>query len=130
MDRRSSLAVMFGRKQTAKKSTASAPPVMSSFAPYSGTWDMGTAKHLLGRTMYGPTYTEIKQAVDDGLAGTIAKLFTARPMPDPPIYLGYDDDPFVPDGETWVNTPPSPDCLLYTSPSPRDATLSRMPSSA
>ena len=23
-----------------------------------------------------------------------------------------------------------PDCLLYTSPSPRDATLSRMPSSA
>ena len=28
-----------------------------------------------------------------------------------------------PDGE-------SSDCLLYTSPSPRDATLSRMPSSA
>ena len=27
--------------------------------------------------------------------------------------------------------PPKPDtCLLYTSPSPRDATLSRMPSSA
>ena len=25
---------------------------------------------------------------------------------------------------------PSSDCLLYTSPSPRDATLSRMPSSA
>ena len=25
---------------------------------------------------------------------------------------------------------PSPNCLLYTSPSPRDATLSRMPSSA
>ena len=25
---------------------------------------------------------------------------------------------------------PSEDCLLYTSPSPRDATLSRMPSSA
>ena len=28
-----------------------------------------------------------------------------------------------------VNAPPAP-CLLYTSPSPRDATLSRMPSSA
>ena len=27
--------------------------------------------------------------------------------------------------EKWENT-----CLLYTSPSPRDATLSRMPSSA
>ena len=28
--------------------------------------------------------------------------------------------------ERWESTP----CLLYTSPSPRDATLSRMPSSA
>ena len=31
----------------------------------------------------------------------------------------------VPPGTTIVGT-----CLLYTSPSPRDATLSRMPSSA
>ena len=30
--------------------------------------------------------------------------------------------------EAWAATPY--DCLLYTSPSPRDATLSRMPSSA
>ena len=28
------------------------------------------------------------------------------------------------------NPPPPENCLLYTSPSPRDATLSRMPSSA
>ena len=34
-----------------------------------------------------------------------------------------------PDG-TVVRVEPSEDCLLYTSPSPRDATLSRMPSSA
>ena len=33
---------------------------------------------------------------------------------------------------TWRTMPtaPRPPCLLYTSPSPRDATLSRMPSSA
>ena len=31
--------------------------------------------------------------------------------------------------EAWINLPWK-DCLLYTSPSPRDATLSRMPSSA
>ena len=30
--------------------------------------------------------------------------------------------------QLWINMPAS--CLLYTSPSPRDATLSRMPSSA
>ena len=29
------------------------------------------------------------------------------------------------DGDTWIE-----DCLLYTSPSPRDGLLSRMPSSA
>ena len=33
------------------------------------------------------------------------------------------------DGELWANVAPN-DCLLYTSPSPRDATLPRMPSSA
>ena len=31
--------------------------------------------------------------------------------------------------EVWLLDLPT-DCLLYTSPSPRDATLSRMPSSA
>ena len=34
------------------------------------------------------------------------------------------------DGEGAVRISWPPDCLLYTSPSPRDATLSRMPSSA
>ena len=33
------------------------------------------------------------------------------------------------DLDIFLNTPPR-GCLLYTSPSPRDATLSRMPSSA
>ena len=30
----------------------------------------------------------------------------------------------------WLNTPQTHPCLLYTSPSPRDGLLSRMPSSA
>ena len=39
----------------------------------------------------------------------------------------------VKDGKFWVDYDDDDDgdiCLLYTSPSPRDATLSRMPSSA
>ena len=31
---------------------------------------------------------------------------------------------------SWISVDPYMSCLLYTSPSPRDATLSRMPSSA
>ena len=34
------------------------------------------------------------------------------------------------EGAKWVCSTPLRSCLLYTSPSPRDATLSRMPSSA
>ena len=34
------------------------------------------------------------------------------------------------DQSVTQNLPPTDPCLLYTSPSPRDATLSRMPSSA
>lgn len=108
MDRRSSLAVMFGKKQTAKKTTVATPPLLSSLSPYSGTWDFATAKHLLGRTMYGPTYAEIKQAVDNGLANTISKLFdTSNGLPDPPVYFDFENDPNVPIGETWVHTPPA-----------------------
>ena len=38
--------------------------------------------------------------------------------------------PFWQDAVAWGNSIPLWICLLYTSPSPRDATLSRMPSSA
>ena len=107
MDRRSSLAVMFGKKQTAKKTKTSTPPLLSSFAPYSGTWDMATAKHLLGRTMYGPTYAEIKQAVDDGLANTITKLFAKREETTQPIYFDFENDPKVALGESWVDKAPT-----------------------
>ena len=37
---------------------------------------------------------------------------------------------FVPKEQDWSNLEKCYNCLLYTSPSPRDATLSRMPSSA
>ena len=36
----------------------------------------------------------------------------------------------APAGERDLRFGPTGSCLLYTSPSPRDATLSRMPSSA
>ena len=56
----------------------------------------------------------------DKPGGQCAELY-----PDKPIY----DIPGIPEisGEGLVD---SLFCLLYTSPSPRDATLSRMPSSA
>ena len=67
--------------------------------------------------------------VDGGARGALFKplnqvdksiLHVLRFEPDP------DGVPEQTEGETVINKA----CLLYTSPSPRDATLSRMPSSA
>ena len=55
-----------------------------------------------------------------------------RPRQDPAVTVAFsltpaDGDPGPMKMLAWTTTPC---CLLYTSPSPRDATLSRMPSSA
>ena len=48
----------------------------------------------------------------------------------PPFFFAKHADMLVPDGATIPYPPLTKDCLLYTSPSPRDGLLSRMPSSA
>ena len=47
----------------------------------------------------------------------------------PPVFEKWDGIQLL-DGKRIIRPAESLDCLLYTSPSPRDATLSRMPSSA
>ena len=69
----------------------------------------------------------------------MAPTYTDADVLRPPRYNAfYPKEQVKPiDGETWrlelaglVNDRQSWDCLLYTSPSPRDGLLSRMPSSA
>jgi uncharacterized protein (DUF1800 family) len=48
---------------------------------YTGPWDYAHAAHLLRRATIGPTEAEIRQAVTDGLAATIVKLFTSFAPP-------------------------------------------------
>lgn len=43
--------------------------------PYGGQWTYRQAAHLLRRAMFGPTETEIRQAMTDGMSATIEKLF-------------------------------------------------------
>ena len=76
------------------------------------------------------------QHVFDGPKWSIPARVYARPLElyqgleisqqavvDELVALGYRDNPLTGPGQYKL-------CLLYTSPSPRDATLSRMPSSA
>ena len=69
---------------------------------------------------------EIPEAFDPtGLQIEIEKAFKEiEKLKEQPVTVKEDTDPLTPLEDKFVT------CLLYTSPSPRDATLSRMPSSA
>ena len=87
-----------------------APPVLirGPLTPYTGVWDQHTASHLLKRAMIAPNSEQIAQAVSDGLALTIEKLFAPSPDPGFPINYNEDEDPNVPIGSTWINAPITP----------------------
>ena len=59
--------------------------------------------------------------------GTIARWFRALVPRVGSVSLNSSEDPIL---RKLLTDPTVKSCLLYTSPSPRDATLSRMPSSA
>lgn len=102
MNRRTSIAQMFGQQEK-KTATKSRQTTNTSFNPYQGEWTLEQATHLLRRTTFGPTPTQMKEAVADGLEQTIEKLLMEQPMPEPPIYYNFEDDPDVPNGETWIH---------------------------
>ncbi len=51
-------------------------PISYSLAPFTGTWTVAEASHLLRRTMFGPTLNQINQAVTDGMNTTVNTLLT------------------------------------------------------
>lgn len=108
MKRRSFL--QFGQQDQKRQiASASATLTTTDLDPYTGPWSTAEAAFLLRRTTFGPTPAQIKQAVTDGLSATIGQLFANQPLPDPPVYYDYENDPNVGLGETWVNTPlPNP----------------------
>ena len=106
MDRRASLALFLGKKEkTASSSKLKTTTTLGTLNPYMGVWGIEQAAHLLRRTTFGPTKSQIKQAVIDGLESTVNQLLMNQPMPDPPIYYDYEDDPNAGIGETWIELP-------------------------
>ena len=77
----------------------------------------------------GAEGSELKDAGDLAAHQFIMEVLTAE-RPDDAVLSeeGADKLERLNAARTWIVDPL--DCLLYTSPSPRDATLSRMPSSA
>lgn len=77
-------------------------PISYCLTPYTGTWTKAEAAHLLRRTMFGPTFQQIQQAVTDGMENTVTTLLTL-PVTDPPLTYSP-DEAVAPFGSTWVNS--------------------------
>lgn len=77
-------------------------PVSLSLTPYSGTWTKVQAAHLLRRTLFGPTFEQIQQAIADGMDATVDALLT---LPAQTFPLTFSPDETVAaQGATWVNS--------------------------
>jgi uncharacterized protein (DUF1800 family) len=78
-------------------------PISYSMNPYTGSWTVAEAAHLLRRTMFGATYQQIQSAVSNGMDLTVSTLLTIPALPSEP--LTYDpDEAVVSFGATWVNS--------------------------
>lgn len=80
----------------------------TSLTPYSGSWEKPQVVHLLNRTVFGASKTVIDSFSSIGIQASIDKLFEEKELPAPPVYYNFEDDPNVPNGETWVYTPITP----------------------
>ncbi len=85
----------------------------SGLPNYSGNWTPVQARHLLRRTTFGATKAEIDQAVQLGMEASVEQLLADRALPTPPINYNFEDDPDVPIGDTWVNSPHSEGVISY-----------------
>ncbi len=114
MDRRTTLSTFFGKGNKSQKrdlkteifrKAEKTATTTTGLDPYNGPWEYEQAAHLLRRTIYGPTYTQIKDAAQNGMDNVVAQLLTVQPLPPPPVNYDYDQDPNVAIGETWIDSP-------------------------
>ena len=100
MNKRTFLSAAVGRRPQA----APTPPSLG-LEPYTGPWTSAQARHLLSRTLFGHSYELQNECVSIGMDAMIDRLLTERVNVDQPIYDRFDQDPNIPVGETWVNSP-------------------------
>ena len=77
-------------------------PISLSMTPYTGPWTTAEASHLLRRTLFGPSYQQIQDAVTNGMGNTVTNLLTIPTINPPLTYLS--DELIASFGTTWVNS--------------------------
>ena len=73
----------------------------STLAPYAGPWGYAQAAHLLRRSLFGPTRTDILTAAGSNLTAVLNGLLTAPAAPAPPVSVSATDTS-VAIGQTWT----------------------------
>ncbi len=104
MKRRQFLSVLT-RKEASRRYYPENPPSDKGLDPYTGPWTFEEASHLLRRTIFGPTLTQMEQVAAMDLDSAINLLLQDIPLPDPPVNANYPDDQYVPIGQPWVGQP-------------------------
>ncbi len=105
MDRRAVITAFSSKSLSKSQQAVKGASPASGLEPYQGPWEFDQAAHLLRRAMFGPTKSQILQVVDMGLQAAVDKLLADTPAPDLPVNVNYDNDEFVPVGESWVYAP-------------------------
>ncbi len=72
---------------------------------YLGEWNATTAAHLFRRTTFGATGSQVKEAAKLSLDEVIDQIISEIPMPSEPINYRFENDIFVPIGESFVGKP-------------------------
>jgi uncharacterized protein (DUF1800 family) len=72
--------------------------------PYAGPWGYDQVAHLLRRTMFGATKSDITSMMSLTMDQVIAQLIADSAAPPPPVNTNSADVD-VPIGQTWVNYP-------------------------
>ena len=103
MHRREMLTLL--RKKSSSKAQTHYSPfrVGATLDPYSGPFEFTQAAHLLRRTLFGPTYQEIQEAVGRGLEATLSLLLDNIPARLEPLNQYFDGDSAVPIGSSWAD---------------------------
>ncbi len=88
-------------------SSASSLEQMATFnlPAYAGPWDRAAINHFLRRTTLGHTYADVTSLLDLSHADAVDLVLTDPGMPSLPINYDEENEPNVPIGETWVETP-------------------------
>ncbi len=70
---------------------------------YSGPWNTERAAHLLRRTTYGSTISDINETAKLSMEEVVELLLADLPLPEEPINYYYEEDPYVAVGESWID---------------------------